>query len=295
MPVHTTIVDPEELRAHLGDPAWVVIDCRYSLQDFTAGRRAYEAGHIPGAFLADLERDLAGEKTGTNGRHPLPDPETFGRFLRSCGVGDRSQVVAYDEGADMYAARLWFLCRWIGHDAVAVLDGGISAWRGLAYPIETEEHRGVTLSVASNASEVEGQAPGMLAVRLRPKLVATADDILANLRSPAMHVIDARAADRFRGEIEPLDPVAGHIPGAHNYWFKENFDERGRLKSPQELRRSYARYGAASEIVHQCGSGVSSAVNMLAMERAGLRGSRLYAGSWSEWCSDPSRPVATGD
>lgn len=280
----TTVVTPEEVRAHLDDPAWVVVDCRHSLADFTAGRRAYEAEHIPGAFFADVERDLAGERTGKNGRHPMPNAETFAGFLRSCGVDNAAQVVGYDEGADMYAARLWFLCRWIGHDAAAILDGGITAWRNLGYP--------VTRVIPNDA----GRRPkGRLSIALHPELVAGADEILAHLNSRGMHLLDARAADRFRGDVEPIDPVAGHIPGARNHWFKQNFDERGRLKAPQALRETYARFGAPNEIVHSCGSGISSAVNALAMEHAGLRGSRLYAGSWSEWCSDPSRPVAKGD
>jgi thiosulfate/3-mercaptopyruvate sulfurtransferase len=280
--LYRTIVAPEILREHLEDPRWVVVDCRHSLQDFTVGRKAYEAGHIPGAFFADVERDLAGERTGSNGRHPLPDPQDFADFLRSFSVTDESQIVAYDEGADMFAARLWFLCRWIGHEAVAVLDGGIAAWRALGYPVETR-----------HPVEARGN-DGRLTVRLNPEMLVDVNGVLANLESPAMQVLDARAADRFRGETEPIDPVAGHIPGARNHWFKENFDERGRLKPSQELREAYAAYGEPAHIVHQCGSGISSAVNALAMEHAGLRGSRLYAGSWSEWCADPSRPVETG-
>jgi thiosulfate/3-mercaptopyruvate sulfurtransferase len=278
----TTIIAPEQLRDHLNDPRWVVIDCRHNLANLTAGRRAYEAGHVPGAFFADVDRDLAGDKTGKNGRHPMPDPEAFAGFLRSLGVQDDTQIVAYDEGADMYAARLWFLCRWIGHDAVAILDGGIDAWRALGYPIDTA------------AEPVEARTKGTLTIRLHPEIVVTANDVLAGLKSPNMLVLDARAGDRFRGEVEPLDPVAGHIPGAKNFWFKENFDGRGRLKSREQLRNAYETFGAPETIVHQCGSGISSAVSALAMEHAGLRGWRVYAGSWSEWCSDPSRPVETG-
>lgn len=277
-----TIIAPEVLRNHLGDPHWVVIDCRHSLQDFGAGRRAYEAGHIPGAFFADVERDLAGEKTGETGRHPLPLAEVFADFLRSLGVTDGTQIVAYDEGADMFAARLWILCRWIGHDDVVVLDGGISAWRALGFPIEAR-----TPALASPLK-------GGLTIRLRPELMIGVEEVLTNLNSPAMRVLDARAGDRFRGEVEPLDRVAGHIPGASNLWFKDNFEKNGRWKSSKELRDLYAGYGTPGQVVHQCGSGISSAVNMLGMELAGLSGSRLYAGSWSEWCSDPSRPVATG-
>lgn len=286
---YTTIVSPELLRQHLDDSLWVIIDCRHSLQDFSLGQRLYDEGHIRGAFFADFENDLAGEKTGSNGRHPLPDPEHFADFLRSLGATDDAQVVAYDEGADMYAARLWFLCRWIGHEKVAILDGGISAWRALGYPIES----GVTPCYPERGERSRGTSSG-LSLRLHPELVVTADDVLESLNSSQMLLVDARAGDRFRGEVEPIDPVAGHIPGAKNRWFKESFDERGRLKSPQRLREEFAAYGDPSLVVHQCGSGVSSAVNALAMEHAGLHGSRLYAGSWSEWCSDPTRPIERG-
>lgn len=283
--MYDTIVSPEVLREHLEDASWLVLDCRHNLADFNAGRRAYEAGHIPGAFFADVENDLAGEKTGKNGRHPMPDPERFADFLRGLGATDDTQIVAYDEGADMYAARAWFLCRWIGHNATAMLDGGISAWRSLQYPVTTT----VTPSVARSRG-----ARGRLNLTLHPELVLSTSDVLANLGNDRVTLLDARGGERFRGEVEPIDPVAGHIPGAKHRWFKENFDERGRLKSPQQLHEEYARYGDASQVVHQCGSGISSAVSALAMEHAGLHGSRVYAGSWSEWIADPSRPVETG-
>lgn len=276
-----TIVSPEVLREHLGDPHWVVVDCRHRLADFAFGRRAYEEGRIPGAFFADVEQDLAGAKSGTNGRHPLPDPARLADLLRSFGVGDQTQIVACDEGADMFAARLWFLCRWIGHDAVAVLDGGLSAWHALGYPLS------VTLSPSRRTR-------GSLTMRLHPEMIVDTDEVLANLESSAMRLLDARSGDRFRGDVEPIDPVAGHVPGSHNRWFKENFDERGRLKSPERLRGELAALGDPGSVVHECGSGISSAVNALAMEHAGLAGSRIYAGSWSEWCSDPKRPIATG-
>ncbi len=289
---YRTTVPPETLREHLDDAAWVIVDCRHNLQDFSLGRKLYDQGHIPNAFFADFEHDLAGEQTGRNGRHPLPDPQRFADFLRSVGANDDSQIVAYDEGGDMYAARLWFLCRWIGHENAAVLDGGISAWRALGYPIES----GIKSChpERSERSERSRRTATGLSVHLQPELLVTADDVLKNLRSETMLVIDARAADRYRGEVEPIDPVAGHIPGARNRWFKENFDESGRLKSPRRLREEFAEFGDPERIVHQCGSGVSSAVAALAMEHAGLRGSRIYNGSWSEWCSDPTRPVAKG-
>lgn len=276
-----TIVSVAELESHLGDPRWVIVDCRHSLQDFHAGPRAYAEGHIPGAFLASVENDLAGPKTGKNGRHPLPDPQTFAAFLRELGVNADSQLVAYDAGADMFAARFWFVCKYIGHDAVAVLDGGLAAWRSAAKAIATEEPA--------------RRNNGTIAAHPQPDLIVHADAILHSLQRDEFSVLDARAADRFAGQNETIDPVAGHIPGALNRPFKENFTPAGTFKSPQQLRSEFQKIGVApASVVHQCGSGVSSAVNLLAMEIAGESGSRLYPGSWSEWVSDPARPVETG-
>jgi thiosulfate/3-mercaptopyruvate sulfurtransferase len=275
----TTLITANQLHERLGDPKVVVIDCRHSLQDFSLGQRLYDEGHIPGAFFASVENDLAGKRTGRNGRHPMPDPEIFARFLRELGVDDDSQVVAYDAGGDMFAARLWFLSRWIGHDAVAVLDGGFAAWRAQGYAI----------TAAPSLSEREGNVQ----VRLRPELVVDAEYVRSRLGRSEMQLIDARAADRFAGQNETIDPVAGHIPGAANYWFKTNFNEDGTFKSPERLRAAFSHLDP-QRVVHQCGSGVSSAVNQLAMAVAGLEGSRIYGGSWSEWISDPSHPIATG-
>lgn len=268
------------LRERLESSDVVVIDCRHSLADFSLGRRLYDEAHIPGAFFASVEEDLAGEKTGTNGRHPLPDPQTFARFLRSLGVNDTTQIVAYDDGADMFAPRLWFLCHWIGHDATAVLDGGIAAWKRFGYPVTSEPPW--------------PRAEGTLTVRLHPEMVVDARFVQRNLESDAMQLLDARAMERFSGEVEPIDPVAGHIPGARQRWFKANFEEDGTFKSAEKLRDEFAGLDP-ERTVHQCGSGVSSAVNQLAMVHAGLVGSRIYNGSWSEWVSDPSRPVARGN
>jgi thiosulfate/3-mercaptopyruvate sulfurtransferase len=276
-----TIVSPEALHDRLGSSGFVILDCRHSLADFSLGRALYDGSHIPGAFFAGVEEDLAGFKTGKNGRHPLPDPQIFARFLRACGVDDATQIIAYDAGADMFAARLWFLCRWIGHDATAVVDGGFAGWNALGYP--------VTATPPKPARE------GDLTIALRPELIVGADFVHRNLNSAAMHLLDARAMERFSGETEPIDPVGGHIPGAKQRWFKENFEADGRLKSPQRLREEFAESGLdPKRTVHQCGSGVSSAVNHLAMTHAGLEGSRIYNGSWSEWVSDPARPVAKG-
>jgi thiosulfate/3-mercaptopyruvate sulfurtransferase len=278
----TTIVSPEDLHARLHDPGVVILDCRHSLADFALGRRLYDEAHIPGAFFASVEDDLAGPKTGKNGRHPLPDPATFARFLRGVGVDDGTQIVGYDAGADMFAARLWFLCRWIGHDATAILDGGFAAWTARGYPV--------------TAAPSEPRRDGSLTVRLRPELVVDAAFVREHLGDAAMQLLDARAMERFTGETEPIDPVGGHIPGARQRWFKDNFAPDGGLKSREQLRDEFARAGLdPARTVHQCGSGVSSAVTLLAMAHAGLDGSRIYNGSWSEWVADPSRPIATGN
>jgi thiosulfate/3-mercaptopyruvate sulfurtransferase len=277
----TTIVSPQELYERLGDPHVVVFDCRHSLTDFDLGRRLYAESHIAGAHFADVERDLAGTKTGSNGRHPMPAPETFARFLQMRGVGDATQVVAYDAGADFFAARLWFLARWIGHDAVAILDGGFAAWDEGGFP--------------TTAAPSPALREGTLTVRLHPEFLVDAQYVQAHLASSEMQVLDARAHERFAGETEPIDRRAGHIPGARHRWFKDNFTAAGRLKSPQELRAEFAAAGLdPKKTVHQCGSGLSSAVTHLAMQHAGLEGSRIYNGSWSEWVADPSRPIETG-
>ena len=277
----TTIVEPSALHQRLGKDDLLIVDCRHSLADFSLGRQLYAQSHIPDAVFADVENDLAGEHTGSNGRHPMPDAETLAQLLRGAGANDDTQIVAYDGGGDMFAARLWFLCRWIGHDGVAVLDGGFAAWTALGYPVTPET-----------------PAPkrrGNLRVRLRPEMVVDARYVHGHLESPAMQLLDARAQERYSGEVEPIDPVAGHIPGARNRWFKDNFDSEGRFKTPERLREEFLRGAFSPErTVHNCGSGVSAAVNHLAMEHAGLEGSRIYGGSWSEWVADPTRPVAKG-
>lgn len=278
----TNLVTPERLREHLDDPDWVLLDCRHALADAQAGRRFYDAGYLPGAQFVDFETELTGRTTGSNGRHPLPDAAEFARTLERFGVGEGTQVVAYDAGADMFAARLWFLCKWIGHDAVALLDGGYAAWCAAGYPVQT--------------APPPARPAGTLRARVRPELTADATEVLARLQSPSMLLLDARSAERFAGRNESVDPVAGHIPGARNRPFSANFDERGRFKAPGVLRAEFLALGAGepARIVHQCGSGVSAAVNLLAMEEAGLSGARLYPGSWSEWIADPSRPVVSG-
>jgi thiosulfate/3-mercaptopyruvate sulfurtransferase len=282
MPSWNTVIDAASLADVIDSPGVMVIDVRHSLADFSFGKRSYDEGHLPGAFFADVEYDLAGKKTGANGRHPMPDPDEFAAFLRSLGVNDDTQLVAYDAGADMFAARFWFLCRWIGHQAVAVLDGGIAAWRAGGYPLSTQAHTPVR--------------EGTIAARVRPETVVDAGYVSDRLNSDAMQLLDARAEDRFAGQNETVDPVAGHIPGARNRFFKRNFTDEGLWKSPQALRAEFIELEIDPDlVVHQCGSGVSAAVNELAMVHAGFEPTRIYGGSWSEWIADPSRPIATGN
>ncbi|MDX9884380.1 sulfurtransferase [Thauera sp.] len=278
---YSTLIGAMEFAQRTHDPDWIVIDCRFDLADSSFGRQAYATGHLPGAFFLDLDEDLSGTKTGTNGRHPLPDPAQLSARLAACGVGNHTQVVVYDDAGGMFAARLWWLLRWFGHHRVAVLDGGLQAWlaAGQALDEALPEARPTTYSLALRADRVDAQY------------------VRQHLGQPDMVLIDARSPDRFRGENEMLDPVGGHIPGAINRFFRDNFDAHGCFKQASILREEFgALLGAHSprQVVHQCGSGVTACVNVLAMEAAGLSGSRLYAGSWSEWCADPSRPVAHG-
>ena len=257
----------------------VLLDCGFDLADPTAGERAYAAGHLPGAQYAHLDRDLSGTKTGSNGRHPLPLRQALAERAGAWGIAPGVQVVCYDAHGMPYAARAWWLLRWLGHDAVAVLDGGVAAWTAA----------GGTLSTAPAVPRPQPPYPP------RPPGMPTVDaaTLLANLgRRP---VLDARAAERFRGDVEPLDRVAGHIPGALNRFFKDNLQPDGRLQPAAQLREAFAALHAdPAQLVHQCGSGVTACHNLLAMEHAGLAGSALYPGSWSEWCADPARPVARG-
>ncbi len=271
------LVSTDELAAH---PEWRVFDCRHDLKNTGYGRQAYARGHIPGALFLHLDDDLSGVKTGSNGRHPLPEVAAFARRMSDCGVGDDVQVVAYDNEGGIFAARLWWMLRWLGHERVAVLDGGLAGWKRGKRPLE-------------EAAPVV--APREFVARPRDLSVSTAQ-VLADLNAPSMLILDARSPERFRGENETLDPVGGHIPGAVNRFYFDNLDDAGCYFKPAgELRAEFdAILGGrpASAVVQQCGSGVTACHNLLAMELAGLPGSRLYPGSWSEWCADPARPVA---
>ena len=280
---YKTLVSAEETAAHLNDPEWIICDCRHDLADYSAGYRAYRNGHIPGARFLHVDSDLSGPKTGLTGRHPLPHPSTFSLRLGALGIDNGKQVVTYDDSGGAFAARLWWMLRWVGHERVAVLDGGWGAW----------QRTGLPYTVAQPAVEAATYSN-----RLQTQLTVDSALVTANLQSRKAQVLDARAPDRYRGENETLDPVAGHIPGAINRFFKLNLGEDGCFKPAATLKQEFAGMlngNSPDAIIHQCGSGVTACHNLLAMEIAGLHGSRLYPGSWSEWVSDRRRPVATGN
>jgi len=281
---YTTLISTEELSAHLEDPNWAVIDCRFSLADTEQGRREYEQNHIAGAVYAHLDEDLSGPIIpGQTSRHPLPEVDTFAQTLSNWGVDESVQVVAYDSMDGAIAARLWWMLRWLGHQAVAVLDGGWPKWQKEGRPAH---------------SGVETRQPRQFTPRPRPELLVDAERVMALRNDPGYRLFDARSADRYRGENETLDPVAGHIPGARSLPYGDNVAEDGTLCPVEELR---ARFEAQMErvpawqVVFYCGSGVTAAHNVLAVAHAGLGEARLYPGSWSEWITDPERPVATGE
>jgi len=279
---HTTLVDPATLAAHLGDPRWAVVDCRFMLTDAGWGAREYAAQHIPGAVYAHLESDLSGPLSGHNGRHPLPEPGALARTLGGFGIADGVQVVAYDQDNGMFASRLWWLLRWMGHHEAAVLDGGFARWLADRRP-----------TVAGR----ETRPARTFAGSPRADMVAKAEEVARLSATGSARLVDARAPERYRGEIEPIDRVPGHIPGAINDHFMQNVDEHGMFRPPDALRtRLTAALAGAQpgEVVFYCGSGVTACHSLLALELAGLPASRLYPGSWSEWSSDPSRPVETG-
>ena len=277
---YTTVISVAELKALPKAP--VIFDTRFDLAAPESGADAFLAGHIPGAQYLHLDEDLSGPKTGSNGRHPLPDRWRLAATLGEKGLHSTlgQQVVVYDEQAGMFAARAWWLLRWLGYGRVAVLDGGLGAWRGAGLPLES-------------------RVPDTLSAQFvpTPSLVGTVgtDTVLAGLSEPV--VIDARSPDRYRGENETLDPAAGHIPGARNRFFRDNLRADGRFKDAEQLRAEFAQVLGdlrADKVIHQCGSGVTACHNLLAFEIAGLTGSKLYPGSWSEWVSNPDRPIATG-
>jgi len=276
---YTTLVDVATLLQHQDDPGWIVFDCRFNLQDTERGRAAYHAGHIPGAHYAHLDEHLSGPVLAHTGRHPLPEPRRLADWLGGCGVGPDSQVVAYDDQGGAVAARLWWLCRWLGHTRVAVLDGGLPAWLAAGQGLEQDAPPG-------------GGAPYPFTVNDGAHL--DGDELAAALQAGRVRLLDARSPARFRGAEEPLDTVAGHVPGAVNQPLTANLRD-GKFLAPAVLREHLLRDLEPFEpqdTVCMCGSGVTACHTLLAMEIAGLSGARLYPGSWSEWIRDPTRPVA---
>ena len=285
--MYTTLIGVEELAAHLGRADWLCLDCRFELSRPEAGEQEWAAGHIPHALYAHLDRDLSGPRTARTGRHPLPDPAALAGTFSRLGIDAAVQVVAYDQGPGTYAARAWWLLRWLGHTRAAVLDGGFAAWQRARLPVSTES---------------AARAPRRFEARPNAGWVVTTDAIAAALAAGSLALgtpllIDARGAERFAGENETIDPVAGHIPGAHNHPYARNVDALGQFLSPAELRRAWTaslRGRPPAAVAAMCGSGVTACHNLLALEVAGLPGARLYAGSWSEWIRDPARAVARG-
>ena len=282
---YTTLISADNLAERLSSAPdnVLVFDCSFDLANPNAGEQAYAAGHIPGARYLHLDRDLSGAKTGKNGRHPLPSRDALVAMLAKQGLKQHQQVVAYDAQGGTYAARLWWMLRWLGHDSVAVLDGGLQAWQASGRKLDT--------ALPAPAAQGDFKAAAPLAVTV------DAQHVLANIKGGEQVVVDARSPDRYRGENETIDPVAGHSPGALSRFFKDNLTVDGRFKSAHSLREEFSAVigaKAPEHVVLQCGSGITACHNALAMEVAGLHGAALYAGSWSEWCADPSRPVATG-
>lgn len=279
---YTTLISTETLNQQLNNPDWVIVDCRFSLTDTEAGAKAYRHGHIPNACYAHLDKDLSSAITDFTGRHPLPDFALLAKKLGNWGIGNNAQAVVYDDAGGAFAGRLWWLLRCMGHDKVAVLDGGIKQWQKQGLPVTTA-------------------LPTMKPTAFRPYLNYTAWlnalQVQNSLAQKSICLIDARTPERYRGEQEPIDPVAGHVPGALNRAFQLNLGSNGLFLPANKLREQFKQIignTSPQHVVHMCGSGVTACHNLLAMEHAGLTGSKLYAGSWSEWIRNKNRPVATG-
>jgi thiosulfate/3-mercaptopyruvate sulfurtransferase len=284
----TTLIDAAVLRDRLDEPDLAIIDCRFDLANPEGGRLSFLQGHIPGARYADLNRDLSAPISATSGRHPLPAPADFAATLQRLGIARATQVIAYDDSAGAFAARAWWLLRWMGHDAVAVLDGGIKAWIGIGGPLESGE----TEPLPSAPRGGDSHAPPVNAAA-----VIDAAGVAARLQDPGFLLIDARAPERFTGSVEPIDSVPGHVEGAVNQPFSANLGADGRFLPAAELRQLWQQRLAGrrpEQVAAMCGSGVTACHNLLSLELAGFRGAKLYAGSWSEWIRDPTRPIARG-
>jgi len=280
--MYSTLIAAADLATRLADPGWLIVDCRFDLSRPSAGEAAYAQGHIPGAVYAHLDRDLAAPITASSGRHPLPAAQEFARTLGRWGLTRETQVVAYDADTGAYAARLWWLLRWAGHRKAAVLDGGFKAWTSAGLPV---------------TSEIRSRTPTQYAVNPDRDLWLDAAQVGANVGSGQWRLLDARAPERFAGEVEPIDRVAGHVPGAVNHPFALDLGSDGRFLPPAELRARFDTSQTGIDDAHtiaMCGSGVTACHLLLGLEIAGKPGAKLYAGSWSEWIRDPSRGIATG-
>lgn len=279
----STLISAAALHEHLHDGNLVIVDCRFELGKPEAGRLAYKTAHLPGAVYAHLDEDLSSAITAQSGRHPLPDIKTFSATLGRWGIDSSKQVIAYDaDNGAMAAARLWWLLRWLGHQQVAVLDGGIKHWQASG------------LEVTSSSFD---PVQRVFTAQVNSEMLVAADEVAQRAAQTDWCVLDARAAERYAGEVEPLDPVAGHVPGALNHPFAGNLTSDGRFLPKSTLRTQFTNTVGATtprHIINMCGSGVTACHNVLALEYAGLHGSKLYAGSWSEWSKDRDRPVATG-
>jgi thiosulfate/3-mercaptopyruvate sulfurtransferase len=283
--IYTTLISAPDLIANISQPNWAIIDCRFSLADPDLGRQNYMEAHIPGAVYAHLDEDLCSPWIkGETGRHPLPDIEAFTEKVGDWGINSSSKVIAYDDaGGSMAAARLWWLMRWLGHYSVAVLDGGWQSWLNTGEPVTSGQ---------------EERSSSMFIPRIKQRRLIETSEILARLQDPDFRLLDSRDETRYKGEFEPIDPVAGHIPGALSFPHQEVLDEQGKFLPSEVLRQLFQPLLGdipAKDTAFYCGSGVTSAQNVLAMAYAGLGDARLYAGSWSEWITDPERPIATSD
>lgn len=281
---YQTLIDTDILLDHLGDPDWVIVDCRFDLNDPDWGFEEYQELHIPGAVYAHLDKDLSGLVTAQTGRHPLPEAHTFAKKLSEWGIDDAKQVVAYDTVGGAFASRFWWLMRYFGFSNVAILNGGLGKWIREDYPVNSGVEKGKALKSIPTLTS-------------HPELLVTTSEMLQIFSDPFYRVIDARTRERFLGENEPIDPVAGRIPGAVNRFHGENLQPDLTLKPAALLKKEFSALigdTPTQKVVVYCGSGVTSCHHLLAMEAAGYQGGRLYLGSWSEWIRDPSRPVARG-
>ncbi|MBI3176756.1 MAG: sulfurtransferase [Chloroflexi bacterium] len=279
---HRTLIAASELAPDIGNSHGVIVDCRFDLLNPEAGFAQYRQSHLPGAVYAHLNRDLSSPVSADSGRHPLPDPDAFKAAMGRFGVDSSKQVVAYDDAGGMLASRLWWLLRYYGHKAVAVLDGGLAKWQNEGRPVEAGVHQNAPAQF--NGKPQQGWVVGL-------------DEVEKNVKEARFQLIDSRSPERFRGELETIDPVAGHLPGAANHFYGNNLDSQGAMRPLEALRQQFETLFQGKrpeENVFYCGSGVSACHNLLALEHAGLSGARLYAGSWSQWCSDPGRPIAKG-